>query len=172
MGGLRRSPEHPNRIWRRKLTCDVPQHPRLWYHIHMNEICPFCNTENSISKKIHSYEFWDLFLHAEEKRQITRQAAGFLALKRHEPSVINIEEGEWGEVRQIIADAAMRLCVEVGTTYSNQEITGFNRGVDAGQTVEHAHIHIFPIAEEDPIELKGRVGMSAAFEALYRERIK
>lgn len=138
----------------------------------MNETCPFCDTTHSVSKKIYSYEFWDLFLHAEEKRNQTRQAAGFLALKRHESYVTDVTDKEWNEVRRVIADAAMRLCVEIGVTYTNQEITGFNRGIDAGQTVQHAHIHILPVAEEDPVELKGRAGISAAFEALHREKIK
>lgn len=138
----------------------------------MNEVCPFCNTAESISEKIHSYAYWDLFLHAEEKRKATRQAAGFLALRRHEPNVIDTTAEEWEEVRTIIGDAALRLCNQVGATYTDQEVTGFNRGANAGQTVQHAHIHILPIAEEDPAQLKGRAGMSAAFEALYRERMK
>jgi len=138
----------------------------------MNEKCPFCNTANSISEQIHSYEYWNLFLHAEEKRQNTRQAAGFLALSRHEPNVIDVYDEEWAEVRKIIGDAALRLCTHIGVSYTGQEITGFNRGADAGQTVQHAHIHILPVADEDPAELKGRAGVSAAFEALHRERVK
>jgi len=137
----------------------------------MNEDCPFCNTAESVSEKIHTYESWDLFLHAEEKRLNTRQAAGFLALRRHEPNVIDVTNEEWLEVRRVIGDAAMRLCNHIGVTYTDQEISGFNRGVDAGQTVQHAHIHILPVAEEDPADLKGRAGMSAAFEALHRERM-
>ena len=138
----------------------------------MNETCPFCNTAESVSTKIHAYDFWDLFLHAEEKRMATRQAAGFLALRRHVPSVADIESGEFLEFQRTIKDAARRLCDDIGVTYSDQEVVGFNRGADAGQTVQHAHIHILPIAKEDPAELKGRAGMSAAFEALHRERIK
>lgn len=137
----------------------------------MNETCPFCNTVESVSEKIYSYEFWNLFVHAEEKRNNTRQAAGFLALRRHDPNVIDVSSDEWGEIQKITGNAALRLCEHVGVTYTNQEITGFNRGLGAGQTVQHAHIHIFPIAEEDPPEMKGRVGMGAAFEALHKERL-
>lgn len=137
----------------------------------MNEPCPFCNTANSVSEKIHSYAFWDLFLHAEEKRLKTRQAAGFLALRRHEPYVTDVATEEFLELQKILGDAALRLCERVGVTYTEQEITGFNRGADAGQTVQHAHIHILPVAEEDPEEMKGRVGMSAAFEALRQGRM-
>lgn len=137
----------------------------------MNETCPFCDISKSTSRKIHSYEYWNLFLQNKEKRQHTRQAAGFLALKRHEPSTLETTDEEWVEVRRVIEDAAARLCKSIGVSYACQEITGFNRGEDAGQTVQHAHIHILPVAEEDPVELKGRAGMGAAFEALHRERL-
>lgn len=136
------------------------------------EGCPFCDTSGSVSTKIHRYECWDLFLHEEEKRNNTRQAAGFLALRRHEPHVIDVKPEELLEFQAVTSDAALRLCEHVGVTYTDQEVIGFNRGADAGQTVDHAHIHLFPIAEEDPPELKGRAGMSAAFEALHRERVK
>ena len=137
----------------------------------MNNTCPFCDISKATSEKIHSYEFWNLFLQGEEKRSSTRQAAGFIALKRHETAVVDITDDEWAEVRWITEDAPLRLCERVGLTYANQEIVGFNKGKDAGQTVQHAHIHILPIAEEDPTELKGRVGIGAAFEALHRERL-
>lgn len=55
--------------------------------------------------------------------------------------------------------------------YAGQESVGFNQGELIGQTVKHAHVHIFPVAEEDPEELKARVGISAAFEALHREKL-
>ena len=137
----------------------------------MNTSCPFCDTNSSISKKIHSYTYWDLFLHAEEKRNSTRPAVGFLALQRHEPYVVDVSQEEFGEFQQCAQDAAKRLCEYLQLTYTGQEVVGFNKGADAGQTVDHAHIHILPIAKEDPEELKGRVGMSAAFEALHRERV-
>lgn len=111
-------------------------------------------------------------MHADDKRADTRQAAGFLALKRHIPLVTDSTDEEWIELKQIVTDSSTRLCQEAGLTYSWQEIVGFNQGVDAGQTVFHAHVHIFPIAKEDPPQMKGRVGMSAAFEALYREKMR
>lgn len=101
-----------------------------------------------------------------------RKSAGFLALRRHEPYVIDATDDEWGELREVIADAAERLCVRVGLIYTGQEVVGFNRGADAGQTVDHAHVHILPVAEEDPARLKGRVGIGAAFEALHSQRMK
>ena len=138
----------------------------------MNDACPFCDISKATAEMFYSYEFWNLFLQNKEKRQGTRQAAGFLALKRHEPATTDTTHKEWDEVREIIKDAAGRLCERVGVNYADQEVVGFNCGRDAGQTVQHAHIHILPIAEEDPAELKGRAGMGAAFEALHRERMK
>ena len=79
---------------------------------------------------------------------------------------------EWSELKGIIADAAKRLCDETGATYTGQETVGFNQGKHAGQTVAHAHVHILPVADEDPEELKIRGGIGGAFEALHRERLE
>lgn len=133
--------------------------------------CPFCNFEYSISKLIHHYQYWNLFLHADEKRDETRQAAGFLASKDHVATPADLSAEAWQELQLIVKDAGSRLCEAVGVTYLDQEAVGFNQGDMIGQTVDHAHVHIFPVAKEDPEELKRRSGMSAAFEALRRERL-
>lgn len=86
-----------------------------------------------------------------------------------QPTDTNLEE--WAELRAIIKDASGRLCVAVGVTYVDQETIGFNQGGEAGQTVAHAHIHVLPVALQDPQELKVRGGIGGAFEALRRERL-
>lgn len=110
-------------------------------------------------------------MHADKKRDETRQAAGFLASKEHVATPVDLSAEVWQELQLIIEDSGSRLCGEVGVTYSGQEAVGFNQGDMIGQTVDHAHVHIFPVAEEDPEELKARSGISAAFEALRRERL-
>lgn len=133
--------------------------------------CPFCNFDHSISKHIYAYEHWSLFLHFDKKRAETRQSAGLVASKEHIEKPEDASAEVWAELQRIISDASERLCKAVGVTYVGQEADGFNQGELIGQTVKHAHVHIFPVAEEDPEELKGRAGMGAAFEALHRERL-
>ena len=138
----------------------------------MNEFCPFCDTSHAEAAVIHQYNYWTLFVQPERKRAKTKQAAGFLASKRHFGYPIEASLEEWTELKDIIKDASKRLCTIVGVTYSNQETVGFNQGLEAGQTVEHAHVHILPVASEDPEELKIRGGIGGAFEALRKERLQ
>ena len=133
--------------------------------------CPFCNFDHSISKHIWAYEHWNLFLHSDKKRAEIRQVAGLVASKEHVEKPEDASAEVWAELQRIISDASERLCKAVGVTYVGQEAVGFNQGELIGQTVKHAHVHIFPVAEEDPEELKGRAGMGAAFEALRREKL-
>jgi diadenosine tetraphosphate (Ap4A) HIT family hydrolase len=137
----------------------------------MNKDCPFCNLELAEARFLVGYRYWNLFLQSDEKRLKTRQAAGFLAAKRHfrEPSDATAEE--WAELQSIVKLASKTLCRAVSLTYLSQEVVGFNQGVEAGQTVGHAHVHVLPIADEDPEALKIRSGIGGAFEALHRERM-
>lgn len=120
---------------------------------------------------VHGYENWWLVLQPEAKREKTKQAAGMLVTKRHVevPSMILPEEVL--ELHASIKDASAKLCAMVGSVYMDQETVGFNEGPEAGQTVEHAHVHILPVSESDPSELKVRGGIGGAFEALRAERI-
>ena len=138
----------------------------------MNDTCPFCNTSLARATLLNQYKYWNLFLQSDEKRAETKQSAGFLALTRHIAEPVDASAEEWLECVSIIKDASKRLCDEVSATYTGQETVGFNQGYQAGQTVAHAHIHILPVAEEDPEELKLRGGIGGAFEALRRERLE
>lgn len=137
----------------------------------MTQACPFCATHLAKARIIHKYENWNLFLQSKDKRQRTKQGAGFLALAKHTKRVSEISDKEWLELKMILQDASQRLCAEIGVTYTGDETIGFNQGALAGQTVDHAHVHILPVAEEDPDKLKIRGGIGGAFEALRRERL-
>ena len=141
--------------------------------------CIFCITsltdrigDGPTDQAIKSYPHWWLVLQPEPKRMKTKQAAGMLISKRHVPVASELNAEEAIELFAIYKDAAEELCKAVGATYTGQETVGFNEGAAAGQTINHAHIHILPVAEEDPEALKVRGGMGGAFEALRSERIK
>jgi len=144
----------------------------------IEKACIFCledqNTllsDDPSDHPIKEYENWWLVLQPEAKREKTKQAAGILVVKRHVevPSLLNGDEA--AELFGIYKDASETLCQSVGVTYTGQETVGFNEGAMAGQTVNHTHIHVLPVAEEDPEALKVRGGMGGAFEALRSARL-
>jgi diadenosine tetraphosphate (Ap4A) HIT family hydrolase len=140
--------------------------------------CIFCITDpkagvggDPTDRVLTGYEYWWLILQPKAKRAQTKQAAGMLIPKRHIEALSSLKPAEATELLDVYKDGARRLCEDVGVTYTNQETVGFNEGTEAGQTVDHAHVHIFPVAKEDPEPLKVRSGIGGAFEALRAARL-
>jgi len=143
-----------------------------------NSTCIFCIDDATMpisndpaDRVVKEYKNWWLVLQPEAKRKRTKQAAGMLIAKRHVavPSKLNAEEA--AELFAIYKDAGQALCTSVGVTYTGQETVGFNEGTMAGQTINHTHVHVLPVAKEDPEALKARGGIGGAFEALRSERL-
>jgi diadenosine tetraphosphate (Ap4A) HIT family hydrolase len=120
---------------------------------------------------IGGYKYWWLLLQPEAKRNKTKQAAGMLVSKRHIETVSLATADEAAELISIVKDASRKLCEKVGSQYTDQETVGYNQGSEAGQTIKHAHVHVLPVSESDPAELKVRGGIGGAFEALRKERL-
>lgn len=138
----------------------------------MENNCPFCHLDLAESTKIYEYNHWNLFIQPLQKRQKTKGAAGFIALRNHVEKPELVADDAWLEFKSVVPDAAKRLCKAASMTYMGSESVGFNQGKDAGQTVAHAHIHILPTTSEDPFELRQRGGIGGAFEELRKNRVK
>jgi len=69
--------------------------------------------------------------------------------KRHAPSFDDLKEEEIAQIGQAIQRIAPALLKSVNATAYN---IGMNNGKDAGQVVDHAHVHIIPRFPNDGLE--------------------
>lgn len=140
--------------------------------------CVFCISDRRAGtagiepeRILKEYGHWWLVLQQPAKREKTVQAAGMLLAKRHVTRISGADSKAFGEIPGILHDASATLCEAVGSVYTTQTRLGGNEGPEAGQTVNHAHIHILPVSESDPAALKIRGGIGGAFEALRAARL-
>ena len=66
---------------------------------------------------------------------------------RHTPDAFDLNGYELMELHRILAEQRLELA-EKDETITGFNV-GFNSGVDAGQTVDHAHIHLIPRRKGD-----------------------
>lgn len=141
------------------------------------ESCIFCfdsiggNEAVPAERVVGEFDHWWLVLQREQTRKATKTAAGMLVIKRHIEVVSLASPEEAAELVTAIKPAAEALCEAAGTVYLGQENVGFNQGRWAGQSVDHAHVHILPLSDTDPLELHFRGGFIGAFEALRAARL-
>jgi diadenosine tetraphosphate (Ap4A) HIT family hydrolase len=145
----------------------------------MPSTCTFCiseanlgNSEVKPERILAAYEHWWLLIQIPEKLAATVQAAGLLVLKRHVADASNCVTEEFAELPSLLHPSSQKLCNYVGSTYTGQMRFGANIGTEAGQTIGHVHIHLLPVSESDPPELKVRSGIGGAFEALRQQRLQ
>jgi diadenosine tetraphosphate (Ap4A) HIT family hydrolase len=89
--------------------------------------------------------------------------------KRHIESPIDLSNSEWEDMRFVIEEACL-----ISKSKDN-EITGFNIGInigrDAGQTVDHMHVHIIPRRSNDIPDSKCGVRMINPRKADYTNEL-
>ena len=73
--------------------------------------------------------------------------------KRHVISIFELETIEQADIWEVVAEVRNEL-VTLGANAVN---VGINDGIAAGQTVEHAHVHIIPRYDGDVKDPRGGV---------------
>ena len=61
--------------------------------------------------------------------------------RRHLTRLEDLDAGEWAEVFALVRDVCRELIARGGVDGLN---VGVNSGAPAGQTVDHAHVHVIP----------------------------
>jgi diadenosine tetraphosphate (Ap4A) HIT family hydrolase len=74
--------------------------------------------------------------------------------RRHVPRIEDLDPDEWAELFEVVREICRELSVHDGVDGLN---VGVNSGIAAGQTVDHAHVHIIPRRLGDVPDPRGGV---------------
>ena len=74
--------------------------------------------------------------------------------KKQVLSFFDLEAGAYHRCFDLVRELTIHLTKEYQTTSFN---IGINNGIDAGQTIAHAHIHIIPRYKDDVVDPRGGV---------------
>ena len=86
--------------------------------------------------------------------------------KRHEPDFFELTVDEQGDITELLWELRELLEAEHSTTSFN---VGVNAGTAAGQTVDHAHVHLIPRYAGDVPDPRGGVRWVIPQRAPYWE---
>lgn len=116
--------------------------------------CVFCNLEIEPNQKIILSNEYCLFLQLEQSKIKGSQleGAGVIIPKKHRETIFDLTKEEW--------DGTYSLLQEVKQYIDNKhEPQGYNLGWNCGevggQHIFHAHFHIIPRYEDEPLAGKG-----------------
>lgn len=111
--------------------------------------CPFCNCEPSriVLQGKHCFVIRDAF-------PVT-DGHSLVIPFRHIANVLELSTEEWAEAQALITEATKSL-QSYDDSISAFNV-GMNSGIDAGQTVMHAHIHMIPRRKGDVTNPRGGI---------------
>lgn len=126
----------------------------------MSEDCPFCSVppDRLLRTNLHAQAFRDAYP-ATDGHTLVVPA-------RHVTSIYDLPAEEQAELWALVGEVRAELA-------ASHEPDGFNIGVNdgraAGQTVEHAHVHVIPRYEGDVADPRGGIRWVVPERAAYWE---
>jgi len=84
--------------------------------------------------------------------------------RRHVSRVEHLEASDWSDLFALVREVARALTARPGVDGVN---VGYNSGPAAGQTVEHAHVHVIPRRMGDVADPRGGVRHVIPDQAAY-----
>ncbi len=123
--------------------------------------CPFCERIQAgdlIAEAEHAVVFPDAFPISEGHRLV--------APRRHEPDLLGLTAAEREGLWALVERTAKTLRAERSVDGLN---IGVNVGSAAGQTVDHAHVHVIPRYEGDVSDPRGGIRWVLPENAAYWE---
>ncbi len=119
--------------------------------------CPFCNPAHvHLAESPHAIAIADAF-------PVARGHALVLP-RRHVVSVFDLDESELAGFFALVGKVRAQLQAEL---HPDAFTVGINDGTAAGQTVEHAHLHMIPRWQGDVADPRGGVRLLLPERARY-----
>lgn len=115
------------------------------------ETCPFCKPEHDPDQRIVLENVYCYFLQ-HTKHQGILGGSGVIVPKAHRKDAFALTSNEWNATHEML-EKAKRYIDE---TYNPDGYTlGWNVGEVSNQTIFHAHLHIIPRYNDEPLAGKG-----------------
>jgi diadenosine tetraphosphate (Ap4A) HIT family hydrolase len=111
--------------------------------------CPFCFPENDKEQNIVLSNEYCLFV---QKPQAILLGSGLIVPKTHRETVFDLTPEEWQATFELLQQAKEFLDKEYAPQGYN---VGWNCGHVGGQEIFHAHLHVIPRFEDEPLAGKG-----------------
>lgn len=112
--------------------------------------CPFCDRVAAGDEMIHARREAVAF----EDAYPVAEGHVLVVPRRHVARVEDLDADEWAEVFTLVREVCRELSKRDGIDGVN---VGVNSGVAAGQTVDHAHVHVIPRRLGDVPDPRGGV---------------
>lgn len=118
------------------------------------ENCVFCNTDLEPNQRVIFSNEHCLFLQLEQSKIKGSQleGAGLIVPKKHRKTVFDLTQKEWEATYSLLQQVKQYLDEEHEPQGYN---LGWNCGEVGGQHIFHAHLHVIPRYEDEPLAGKG-----------------
>lgn len=112
-------------------------------------MCPFCQIERQPDQVVVLEDAFCLFLRQPEP---ILPGAGIIVPRAHRETVFDLTPAEWSSTYVLLRQARDLIDRDHAPDGYN---VGWNAGAAAGQEVFHAHLHVLPRYEAEPLAGKG-----------------
>jgi diadenosine tetraphosphate (Ap4A) HIT family hydrolase len=113
------------------------------------ENCLFCSIKKDLKQKLVLSNKYCMFL---QKPQEVLIGSGVIVPKEHRETVFDLSKDEWNSMFELLQEVKVYLDKKYNPQGYN---IGWNVGSVGGQDIFHAHLHIIPRYEEEPLAGKG-----------------
>ena len=113
------------------------------------ENCLFCSINKDLEQKLVLSNMYCMFL---QKPQEVLIGSGVIVPKEHRETVFDLSKDEWNSMFELLQEVKVYLDKKYNPQGYN---IGWNVGSVGGQDIFHAHLHIIPRYEEEPLAGKG-----------------